>query len=226
MNECTAETTDNSPGRIRQLNEARIMQAAEQVFADAGFRGATTAAIAERAGLPKANVHYYFRTKSELYRAVLDNILKLWLDALHDITADDDPREALTHYIEAKVELSRSQPEASRVFANELIRGAPRLKRYLSNELRDWIDARVPVIQAWIAQGKIAPIDPYFLFFNIWAMTQTYADFQSQCAAVLGRGDKLKPEDYDRASAEIVTTVMRALGLETAPTGARHGGDD
>ncbi|MBL4906386.1 MAG: TetR family transcriptional regulator C-terminal domain-containing protein [Sneathiella sp.] len=112
-------------GRIRQENEKRILKAAEKIFAENGFRGATTAAIAEEAGLPKANIHYYFGTKSKLYRTVVDDIVELWLSSFREITAEDDPASTLTDYIRAKMELSKNRPEASRVFANELIRGAP-----------------------------------------------------------------------------------------------------
>ena len=67
----------NGRGNIRESNEGRLLQAAETVFAERGFSGATTAEIAARAKLPKANLHYYFRTKAELYRAVLANMLEL-----------------------------------------------------------------------------------------------------------------------------------------------------
>ena len=77
---------ESAPGHIRQRNRALILSAAEEVFAQQGYRGATTAAIAKKAGLPKANVHYYFGTKEALYRAVLEDILGLWLGELDRIT--------------------------------------------------------------------------------------------------------------------------------------------
>ncbi len=60
---------------IRQENERVILAAAEAVFAEQGFGGATMAAIAARAGVPKPNVHYYFPTKEKLYRAVVERVL-------------------------------------------------------------------------------------------------------------------------------------------------------
>ena len=114
----TAATADESvQGRIRQENIERIMKAAEHVFAANGFRGATTAAIAEEAGLPKANIHYYFGTKAKLYRAVLDDIIALWLSSFRDIGENDDPATTLADYIRAKMELSQHRPNASKVFA-------------------------------------------------------------------------------------------------------------
>jgi len=89
----------NGRGWIRENNEQRLLQAAETVFAERGFTGATTAAIAAKARLPKANLHYYFRTKAELYRAVLANVLELWLDELDRFTAEREPAEAIADYV-------------------------------------------------------------------------------------------------------------------------------
>ena len=204
-------------GRIRKENRKRILQAAEKVFAANGFRGATTADIAEEAGLPKANIHYYFGTKAKLYRTVIDDIVELWLSSFREITEDDDPASTLADYIRAKMELSKNRPEASRVFANELIRGAPRIKPYLSGELKEWVDYKSAVLDKWITQGKMAPVDSRKLIFHIWAMTQTWADFEVQWAAVLGREGNLENIDYEDATNAIITTVLRTCGLLPIP---------
>ena len=203
---------DGRGGRIRQQQEGAILQAAEQVFARAGFQGATMAEIALRAGLPKSNLHYYFGTKAEVYRAVLGHILRLWLAETDCITPDADPREALGHYIAAKMRLSAERPDASRVFANELLHGAPEIGDYLRGELRTLVADKAQVIEGWIAAGRMAPVDPVHLFISLWALTQTYADFETQVCAVLGR-TALGPEDYHRATAHVQALVLRGCGL-------------
>ena len=208
-------------GRIRQQHEGAILDAAEQVFAGAGFQGATMAEIALKAGLPKANLHYYFGTKVEVYRAVLSRILHLWLAETDRITPDAAPRDALTHYIEAKMRLSASRPDASRVFANELLHGAPEIGDYLRGELRNLVAAKASVIESWIAAGKMAPVDPQHLFISLWALTQTYADFEAQVCAVLGRA-QLGPADYQRATGHVLNLVLRACGLDNpTPEGSK-----
>ncbi|GLQ06991.1 TetR/AcrR family transcriptional regulator [Sneathiella chinensis] len=214
-------TDGNGQGRIRQENEKRIMKAAEKVFAQNGFRGATTASIAEEAGLPKANIHYYFGTKAKLYRAVVDDIVALWLSSFREITANDDPASTLADYIRAKMDLSRTRPEASRVFANELIRGAPRIKPYLEGDLKDWVESKAAILDMWVEQGKMAPVDSKRLIFHIWAMTQTWADFEVQWASVLGRQDGLQDADFDKATDAIISTVLRTCGLLPLPS-RRH----
>ena len=203
---------DGRGGRIRQQQECAILHAAEQVFARAGFQGATMAEIALRAGLPKSNLHYYFGTKAEVYRAVLGHILRLWLAETDSITPDADPREALGHYIAAKMRLTAERPDASRVFANELLHGAPEIGDYLRGELRTLVADKAQVIEGWIAAGRMAPVDPVHLFISLWALTQTYADFETQVCAVLGR-TALEPADYHRATAHVQALVLRGCGL-------------
>ena len=203
---------DSHKGLIRQTNEALILSAAEQVFARAGFGGATMAAIAEMSGLPKANVHYYFGSKEVLYRAVLARILNDWLVPTQGITASADPRTALEEYIRAKMALSAERPNGSKVFANELLHGAPVIKGLLANDLRLLMHDKAAVVQGWIDAGRMAPVDPLHLFFTIWAATQTYADFDEQIKAVLGRAE-LTPKDHARATEHVVGLILRGCGL-------------
>lgn len=201
-------------GRIRQENEALILRAAEYVFARAGFAGATMADIATRAGVPKSNLHYYFRTKQALYRAVLAHTLKLWLSETDIISAEYPPRLALEQYIRAKMRLSASHPDASRVFANELLHGAPEIGGVLRQALRELVARKAMVIRTWIEGGQMAQVDPYHLFFTIWAATQTYADFEAQVCAVLDVS-ALDAQDFERATEHLVALLLRGCGLDT-----------
>jgi TetR/AcrR family transcriptional regulator len=199
-------------GRIRLANEAEILRAAEQVFAGAGYAGATMAEIAERAGIPKSNLHYYFGTKREIYRAVLTHILALWLAPTDSIREDNDPRAALADYIEAKMRLTATHPDASRVFANEVLHGATEIGDMLRGELRALVERKAAVIERWIADGRMAPVDPRHLFFTIWAATQTYADFETQVCAVLDVG-RLDAPQIGVATRHLKTLLLRGCGL-------------
>lgn len=201
-------------GQIRARNEGRILRAAEKVFARNGFAGATMAAIATASGLPKANLHYYFGSKEALYRAVLAAILHDWLAPAHSIHAEADPRPALEHYIRAKMELSRQRTDASKVWANELLHGAAVVHGLLRTELRSLVEEKAAVIQQWVDTGRMAPIDARHLFFLMWAATQTYADFDVQICAVLGK-PRLTAADFDTAADHVVALVLRGCGLDT-----------
>jgi TetR/AcrR family transcriptional regulator len=202
----------NGTASIRERNESKILKAAEAVFAKKGFSGASTAEIAHRAGVPKANLHYYFRTKQRLYAAVLDNILAIWLDAMDEIKPDADPADALSRYLSRKMESSRLFPEPSRLWAMELIGGARHVQPFLRGRLKRLVREKRAIIEGWIAAGKIAPVAPEHLLFMIWAMTQTYADFATQIAAVLGK-DRLDPGVFAAGRETATALVLRGLGL-------------
>ena len=197
---------------IRHAAVADILAAAEAVFARAGFAGATMAEIAEAAGIPKANLHYYFRTKDSLYQAVLDNTLTLWLSQTDSITSDADPATALGDYIRAKMRLTATHPDASRVFANEMLHGAPHIGDYLRNELKTLVDQKARVLEQWAQQGRMDAVDPRHLFFTIWAATQTYADFQPQVCAVLGKA-RLSRAELERATDQLVKLILKGCGI-------------
>jgi TetR/AcrR family transcriptional regulator len=162
--------------------------------------------------VPKANLHYYFGTKEALYRRVLENILEVWLAMGDSIRPGADPAAALAAYVAAKVEHSRRRPHASKVFANEMLHGAPQLQGYLRRELRRWVEAKARIVEGWVAAGRMAPVETRHLFFVLWAMTQTYADFDVQVAAVLGKA-RIGPRDYQAATALITRLILRGAGL-------------
>lgn len=200
-------------GRIRISNEADILRAAEYVFARAGFAGATMADIAERAAIPKSNLHYYFKSKKAIYRAVLTNTLTLWLSETDSIHPDNDPRSALSDYIHAKMRMSATHRDASRVFASELLCGGEEIIDYLRKDLRELVERKARVIEGWIGQGRMAPVDPRHLFFTIWASTQTYADFDAQVCAVMGVKE-LDAVQMEEAAAHLTRLLLRGCGLE------------
>lgn len=205
----------------RTRNNHKILAAAERIFAEKGFDGATTQEIADAAGLPKANVHYYFRTKKDIYLAVMESIMAPWLEAFRAISADDDPADALGEYIRRKVMLSKERPLASRIFANEIIRGAPVLGAFLRKDLAVWVDEKARILKKWAELGKMDRIPPEHLFFVIWAATQTYADFEVQVQAILGRR-RLKSSDYEAAADFITTLVFKGCGVRAAPDRGRR----
>jgi TetR/AcrR family transcriptional regulator len=192
--------------RIGEINIERILDAALMVFARHGYSGARIDQIAEAAEMSKPNLLYYFRTKEELYRAVLTRTLEMWLKPLRELDPGKDPREALGHYIEVKLAYSRSHPVASRLFAIEIMQGAPHLSRFLSTELADLIETKKTTIRKWIEEKKLADVDPYHLLFAIWATTQHYADFSAQIRSLTGKD--LDEEQFFRTTQQMVKRII------------------
>ncbi|MDR6625599.1 HTH-type transcriptional regulator RutR [Caulobacter segnis] len=205
----TAAPVSPPAGRRAQAGEARkgaILGAALSVFARLGLDGASIDAIARAAGLSKANLLYYYPSKDALYVAVLEQGLSRWLAPLARFRREEDPAEAIGALIEAKLAMSRDHPEVSRLFALEMLRGAPLLKPVLAGPLKAVFDAKVAVVQAWVAAGRLAPVEPPHLIFSIWALTQHYADFAVQVRALSGRS--LSDKGFMEEAVAAVTALV------------------
>lgn len=197
--------------RIQRKNREAILDAALGVFSAEGFRGATLDQIADAAGLSKPNVLYYFASKEAIYTQLLSTLLDTWLDPLREIDADGDPIEEIVGYVMRKFQMSRDFPRESRLFANEIVQGAPRILDQIQGPLKDLVDETAEVIRAWMADGRMAETDPHHLIFSIWATTQHYADFDVQVRGILAPKGS---EHLDDAATFLAQMYRRTL----APT--------
>jgi len=202
----------STTGSVRKKNEQLILQAAKQEFVINGFKGTSIKSIAQRAAIPRANIHYYFKNKAEIYRRLLDNILTTWNSQFDTLSIDQDPREALTAYIRSKVLYSKQEPEASRIFASELIHGAPMLADYFSSEFKSWMKEKVSVIEYWINNKLMDDVNPRHLLFLIWSSTQHYADFNVQVLAGLDKPE-LTDKDYEDVTEFLTDVILKGCGV-------------
>ena len=186
--------------RIQRENEERILDAALEAFSAHGFRGATIDQIADHAGMSKPNLLYYFRRKQDMYEALIARLLDTWLEPLRELDAVGDPLPELQSYIRRKLEMARDFPRESRLFANEILQGAPRIKHLLESDLKPLVDEKAEILRGWMKAGQINTVDPLHLIFSIWSTTQHYADFDAQVRVVLGpdRGAEGRFEDAAR----------------------------
>lgn len=174
--------------RIQQKNRELILDAALEVFSQHGFRGATLDQIAEGAGLSKPNLLYYFPSKEDVHTALLTGLLDTWLDPLRAMNPMGEPVDEIMGYVRRKLDLARDFPRESRLFAGEILQGAPRMREAIEGDLRSLVADKAAILSRWMDEGRIARVDPVHLIFSIWALTQHYADFDVQVRAVLGPG--------------------------------------
>jgi TetR/AcrR family transcriptional regulator len=186
-----ATSSTKAPSRIQQRNRILILDAALEVFSRHGYRGATLDQIAKQAGLSKPNILYYFGGKEDIHVTLLNQLMKAWLDPLKEMNPNGDPIKELLGYVHRKLDMALELPRESRLFANEILQGAPRMGPHLSADLKPLFDEQSRVISNWMDAGKIARCDPGHLLFSIWATTQHYADFAAQTEVLL-------PEDERR----------------------------
>ncbi|MGR3615732.1 MAG: TetR family transcriptional regulator C-terminal domain-containing protein [Paracoccaceae bacterium] len=197
---------DRAPTRIQKKNRAAILEAALNVFSTHGYRGSTVDQIAAAAGLSKPNLLYYFPSKEAIFTELLSGLLDTWLDPLRALDPGGEPMAEIQAYVARKLQMSRDFPRESRLFANEIVQGAPRMIDTLSTELKDLVDEKSAVLQGWMDQGRIAAVHPRHLLFSIWSLTQHYADFDAQVRVLMD------PEDpFDAAPAFLETLYRRLL---------------
>jgi TetR/AcrR family transcriptional regulator len=199
-------TTSRPRTRIQAKNHALILEAALDVFSSHGFRGATLDQIAEKAGLSKPNLLYYFASKEAMHQALLSRLLETWLDPLRAMESKGEPVVEVLAYVQRKLELARDFPRESRLFANEVLQGAPRMMGAITGDLKALVELKAKLLQGWMDQGKLRPTNPVHLIFSIWALTQHYADFEVQVRGVLGEG-----HDPWAEAGEYLETLFRRM---------------
>ncbi len=192
--------------RIQIINQQKLLDAATEIFAQYGFRGATIDQIAGVAGMSKPNLLYYFKTKKDIYLAVLEQTLNVWLKSLMEWQVTGTAKATITSYIDKKFEFSRDHSAGSRVFANEIMEGAPILKTLLGEDLKKLVGENTRVIEGWVKSGQIKPIEPIHLIFMLWAVTQHYADFSTQIETLTGK--TLADKNFYKQAKKTVTQII------------------
>lgn len=204
----------------RERLEQEILEAAKRLFAVRGYGGVSLDHIAREVGTAKQNLLYYFGSKEGLYRRVLHGVLDVWLSYMEAITHNaDDPELALRRYISGKLRFSREHPYDSRVYANEVVSGAPLFAQEIRDRVVPALQADIAVFRCWAEQGVCRPLDAVHLMVVLWASTQAYADFASQICLVLGKTE-LDEQDFAAAEDLLLGMVLRFV---LQPGGPRPG---
>ncbi|MGM8887787.1 MULTISPECIES: TetR/AcrR family transcriptional regulator [unclassified Psychrobacter] len=204
--------THRSQQDIRAQNQALILSAAEEEFVLQSYRGATMQGIADRAGLPKANIHYYFKNKKNLYKAVLHSIIQEWNEGLITMTVDSDPKVVIEKFVRTKLHQAFANPNRHKLFALEVIGGAPHLHDFMSTTMKEWALDKTQVMKTWHEQGKISVVDPLQLLILIWATTQRYAEFETEIVGLMEKNAYDK-QDEARAAEFLVPFILKGCGL-------------
>lgn len=198
---------------IREHNQTLILAAAEEEFVLQSYRGATMQGIADRAGLPKANIHYYFKNKKNLYKVVLRSIIEEWNDGLVTMTVESDPKTVIEKFVRTKLHQAFVNPNRHKLFAVEVIGGAPHINDFMSTTMKEWALDKTQVMKIWHQQGKISVADPMQLLILIWATTQRYAEFETEIVGLMQK-DAYDEEDESRAAEFLIPFILRGCGIE------------
>ncbi|PCI55129.1 MAG: TetR family transcriptional regulator [Gammaproteobacteria bacterium] len=206
-------TKKNKSKNIRTISVNKILSAAQDEFISQGYQGATVQAIADNAGMPKANVLYYFKNKKNIYHAVLEQTLTMWDEGIGDILPEDGPKLAIEKFVKAKITMSFTNPKASKIYAMEIIQGTQHLQDFTRTYLHQWVQKKAKIFQFWIDKGQMQPIEPVNLIFLIWSSTQHYADFDNQILTIMDRIDYTE-DDITHITNFLTDFILRGCGLK------------
>ena len=208
------ERRPHAPAPQRGDIEQRILGAAKPLFAQQGYRGVSIDRIASAAGLSKQNLLYYFPSKVLLYRAVLGGVLDVWLSYMDALgQREGDPEAALREYVGGKLRFSFEHPDDSRIYANEVLAGAPHFADEIERRVIPALRADAEQFSRWADEGWCRRVDARHLMVVLWAATQAYADFAKQICLILGK-TQLDRDDFATAEAQLVDMVLRSMLLK------------
>ena len=194
----------------------RIHAAGLEQFSRHGLQGTSTQEIAARAGISKQQLHYNIESKEALYEAILRRTMQHWAHIGLNVDEDhSDPAVSLARLVQRKLDFTFEHPLVCRLFAGEILSGGHVIRRIWVDG-QPSVDAAAALIQGWVDEGKIAPVDPMYLMFHIWALTQHYADYEAQ-VRFFARWPERKPLARDALRSEITALVLRGVGLDHPP---------
>ena len=122
------------------------------------------------------------------------------------------PNEALPRYILQKMKQSKQHPNASRIFAAEILHGAPYLREQLQTDLKAQFIKTCQVFHDWIAKKWMDPISPEHLLFLIWSSTQAYSDYALQSSLLMDK-EELGDNDFETGLELISRLVLKGCGI-------------
>lgn len=157
--------------------ERRILIAAREEFVKEGLKGARMQAIADRAHVNKALLHYYFRTKEKLYDAVLQNILETVWSVLREQLSHggqtDDIRALLRQIITVYITILEKNRDFPRIVLREIAEGGTRLPLLIEKFIQSFGEIPLKInqlLQREMRRGTIRPIEPIHVAINILGM--------------------------------------------------------
>ena len=198
-----------------QNTEDRIVDAAKKVFINKGMDGARMQEIANEAGINKALLHYYFRTKNKLFEKVFSLVFG---DVLHVIeqavTKETDFEQFLENFIRQYIRLLKNKPFIPQFVIHELNRKPERIVAQIQN--KNVIKQQLfNIIEKAVKEKIIRPIQPVHLVTNILALCIFPFVAKPIIKGFALDGDEKKYKNYiDERPDEVVTFVKNAVLLK------------
>lgn len=150
----------------------RILSAAREVFHRAGFDGARTKDIADAAGINKALLHYYFRSKDDLFEAVFQDAFRTHFQPIIQVMGTDLPlEEKVTTFVAAYIDTILQHPYIPGFVIHELNRNPQRMANLAVTMNRGAITTFLDQIRQGITSGRYRQMDPRQALASLMSLT-------------------------------------------------------
>lgn len=192
-----------------------ILEAAESVFAEVGYAGARIKDIAERVGVTTAMVHYYFESKDNLFKAVLNQILADLILLSHSVAEVRPRAERLRTFFLGFFDYSAKHRNFARLTAMGIGSNREHFENLVREFFRPQFKDGVRFIQEGIEAKEFLPVDPEQVLTSIYGMTITYFAESYFISVLLGK-DAMSEEMLAARRAALLDMIFKTLGIQSS----------
>lgn len=193
--------------------ERKILSAAVEVFAQKGFDGARTDEIASRAGVNKAMIYYYFKSKENLYTIIVETVFEkvsVILGTHLSLVDVNAPEEGIYSFIDNYIDFIYSHRIFVKVLLWDLARGGMIIARVVGRVLRDKTEQIREIFEQAAREGYLRPVDPKHLFVSIIGMI-VFFFFAEPVVRVIWGEEPLTPEHIAERKKEIRDLIIHGI---------------
>jgi TetR/AcrR family transcriptional regulator len=201
---------DRSDERSARTRKA-ILSAAEEAFAQSGFAGARTEAIAAAAGVNKAMLYYYFKSKSGVYQAVLEEGFREFHERAMEILTGPGPAgEVLLRYVELHFDFMSSHKRCAPLYQQVMSAGGRQLKELVRKYFEPRVQALGQLLERGMQEKSFRKVDRFHTGVSIAAVIVFYFS-AANVLKLMGQADPYTPENLRVRRHEIVDFIRHAL---------------
>ncbi|MFH7029874.1 MAG: TetR family transcriptional regulator [Heteroscytonema crispum UTEX LB 1556] len=207
-----AKTKRSSTTRDPEVTKAQILDAAEEEFATAGLAGARTEAIASQTGVTKAMIYYYFQSKEELYKAVLERAYAEHFRSIQQMDVEHlPPQQALESIISQFLQQMSKNLNLASILFLEAIQNKGKYYPKQTGELIYGTLSRI--LSRGIAEGVFRPLEPRHTAVNIVGTCVFYFSAHENIKFLWSGKRMLSKEMLEQHTQEAIALILAGVHL-------------
>ncbi len=190
---------------------ATILKAAERIYAECGLAGARTEAIAAAAGVNKALLYYYFKSKDALYQAVVGSQVREFQQQAREVLSAEGPAgPILLRYVSYHFDFIGTHPHYPRIFQRMMMEGDRALERMIREHSVPLMNLLMAVLERGMKSGEFRRMDKGHIIVSIGGLTAHYFNIAPAFRVITGQ-DPYSKGNLATRKAEVMKFIRYAL---------------